>query len=171
MGKHVARIDYELMDALGIKPSHIMKSRNVWIGDRIEISSLDGRFSTYAACVPLYPSDEGKGMIRIDKQTRENLDNIGIGQKVRIRKVDFFAAKAVTIELIDSVSQLDNAYLQDRMDSYTIKEGDVVSLPDEKDTMITFRVSKINPKTKSTKGKAAVIAYDTQFTIVTANSK
>lgn len=52
VGRGVARIDYDSMDTL-----------NASTGDVIEIK---GKRRTVAKCLPLYPSDEGKGIIRID---------------------------------------------------------------------------------------------------------
>lgn len=169
VGRCVARIDYDLIDILGIKLSDVGDNCKVWIGDRIEISSPDGKFSTYAACVPLYPSDEGKSIIRLDRQTRNNIGkSIKIGQKVKIRKVDFFSAREVTIELRDSVSQkLDNACLQIEMNGLTAKEGDVISLP-HNGSKIAAKISKIIPRTK---GKPAVMSSNTQFTIITEDGK
>ena len=52
VGRGVARIDYDSMDTL-----------NASTGDVIEIK---GKRRKVAKCLPLYPSDEGKGIIRID---------------------------------------------------------------------------------------------------------
>jgi len=61
VGRGVARIDYDSMDTL-----------NASTGDVIEIK---GKRRTVAKCLPLYPSDEGKGIIRIDnvRQSEELL--------------------------------------------------------------------------------------------------
>ena len=58
VGRGVARIDYDSMDTL-----------NASTGDVIEIK---GKRRTVAKCLPLYPSDEGKGIIRIDGLGRNN---------------------------------------------------------------------------------------------------
>src|SRR5918911_695265 len=52
VGRGVARIDYDSMDSLSAST-----------GDVIEIR---GKRRTVAKCLPLYPSDEGKGIIRVD---------------------------------------------------------------------------------------------------------
>ncbi|HZS73078.1 MAG TPA: hypothetical protein VFA69_01105, partial [Candidatus Nitrosotalea sp.] len=52
VGRGVTRIDYESMDALGAST-----------GDILEIT---GKRRSVARCLPLYPSDEGKGIIRVD---------------------------------------------------------------------------------------------------------
>ena len=71
VGRGVARIDYDSMDAL-----------NASTGDVIEIK---GKRRTVAKCLPLYPSDEGKGIIRIDGLGRNN-SGIAIGDTITVRK-------------------------------------------------------------------------------------
>ena len=58
VGRGVARIDYDTMDSL-----------NASTGDIIEIK---GKRRTVAKCLPLHPSDEGKGRIRVDGLVRNN---------------------------------------------------------------------------------------------------
>ena len=60
VGRGVARIDYDSMDSLSASS-----------GDVIEIKGKDGR-RTVAKCLPLYPSDEGKGIIKGDGLVRNN---------------------------------------------------------------------------------------------------
>jgi transitional endoplasmic reticulum ATPase len=47
VGRVIARIDYEVMDSLDAKTGDILEIR--------------GKRRTVAKCLPLYPSDEGKG--------------------------------------------------------------------------------------------------------------
>src|SRR3972149_3012598 len=72
VGRDVARIDYDSMDTL-----------NASTGDVIEIK---GKRRTVAKCLPLYPSDEGKGIIRIDGLGRNN-SGIAIGDTIAVRKI------------------------------------------------------------------------------------
>ena len=58
VGRGVARIDYDAMDDLDAST-----------GDIIEIK---GKRKTVAKCLPLYPSDEGREVIRIDGLIRNN---------------------------------------------------------------------------------------------------
>jgi len=58
VGRGVARIDYDSLDTLSAST-----------GDGIEVT---GNRRTVAECLPLYPSDEGKGIIRIDGLGRNN---------------------------------------------------------------------------------------------------
>ena len=70
-------------------------------GDVIEIR---GKRRTVAKCLPLYPSDEGKGIIRVDGLVRNNA-GVAIGDTVVVRKI-----KAVPTEkVIDSCTFGSNA--------------------------------------------------------------
>ena len=74
--KGVARIDTEIMSALGLK--------------RGDIISITGERETVAIIDRSYPADIGEGIIRIDGLTRKNAKT-GIGEKVSIKKVhDFY---------------------------------------------------------------------------------
>ena len=72
MGRAVARLDYDAMDALSAST-----------GDVVEIV---GKRRTVAKCLPLYPSDEGKAMARIDGLIRNNA-GVAIGDMIVVKKV------------------------------------------------------------------------------------
>ena len=72
MGRGVSRIDYDSMDSLSAAT-----------GDVIEIR---GKRRTIAKCLPLYPSDEGKGIVRVDGLVRNNA-GVAIGDTVVVRKI------------------------------------------------------------------------------------
>ncbi len=52
VGSGVVRIDYDAMDALDASTSDVIE--------------LKGKRRTVGKCLPLYPSDEGRGVIRIE---------------------------------------------------------------------------------------------------------
>ena len=58
VGRGIARIDYDSMDSLSAST-----------GDVVEIR---GKRRTVVKCLPLYPSDEGKGIVRVDGLVRNN---------------------------------------------------------------------------------------------------
>src|SRR5919197_1466833 len=60
-----------------------MDSLSASTGDVIEIR---GKRRTVAKCLPLYPSDEGKGIIRVDGLVRNNA-GVAIGDTVVVRKI------------------------------------------------------------------------------------
>ena len=58
VGRGVARIDYDSMDSLSASTRDVIEIR--------------GKRRTVAKCLPLYPSDEGKGIVRVDGLVRNN---------------------------------------------------------------------------------------------------
>ena len=63
------------------------------VGDVVEII---GKKSTAAIVWRAHPDDEGKGLIRMDGLIRDNA-GVGIGDKVRIRKVEVSPANRITL--------------------------------------------------------------------------
>jgi transitional endoplasmic reticulum ATPase len=82
VGKGIARIDPLTMEELGLKP-----------GDVIEI---EGKAKAYATVYRGYLEDQGKGIIRIDGLLRQNA-KAGIGDKVKVRKVEVKEGKKVVL--------------------------------------------------------------------------
>jgi transitional endoplasmic reticulum ATPase len=83
VGRGIARIDMETMKKLGMVS-----------GDIIEI---EGKGATsYAVVWPGYPSEEGKGVILIDGNTRANA-KVGIDDRVRVRKIQAKPAERITL--------------------------------------------------------------------------
>ena len=114
VGRGVARIDYDVMDALGVST-----------GDVIEIR---GRKRTVAKCLPLYPSDEGRGIIRIDGLTRNNA-GVAIGDTVIIRKVKALPAERVILAPLENIPPIDERYIADALEGIPLTKGDNVMVP------------------------------------------
>ena len=92
VGRGVARIDYDSMDSLSAST-----------GDVIEIR---GKRRTVAKCLPLYPSDGGKGINRVDGLVRNNSGvGVAIGDTMLVRKIEAVPAEKV----IDSCTFGSNA--------------------------------------------------------------
>ena len=88
VGRAVARLDYDAMDGLDAST-----------GDVIDIK---GKRRTVAKCFPLYPSDEGKGMVRIDGLIRNNA-GVAIGDMVIVKKVKAPAAEKIVVAPLEAV--------------------------------------------------------------------
>ena len=113
--KGVARIDTEVMRALGL--------------NRGDIVSIQGERETVAIVDRSYPADIGEGIIRIDGLTRKNAKT-GIGEKVSIRKAQIKPAKKVTIAPAQQgiVVQGDPEAFKSGLLGRSIVKGDIVSL-------------------------------------------
>jgi transitional endoplasmic reticulum ATPase len=113
--KGVARIDTEVMRALGL--------------ERGDIVSIAGERETVAIVDRSYPADIGEGIIRIDGLTRKN-SKTGIGEKVTIKKAEIKTAKKLTIAPAQPgvVIQGDPEAFKNGLLGRALVKGDLVSL-------------------------------------------
>ncbi len=144
VGRGVARIDYDAMDALDAST-----------GDVIEIK---GKRRTVAKCLPLYPSDEGRGIVRIDGLIRNNA-GVAIGDMVIVRKVKAPPAEKVVVAPLEAVPPIDERYLADTLESVPVTKGDNVMIP-YFGGRLTFQVMAVSPV-----AEAALITQRTVFVI------
>ncbi|MBI2648494.1 MAG: CDC48 family AAA ATPase, partial [Thaumarchaeota archaeon] len=144
VGRGVARIDYDAMDALDAST-----------GDVIEIK---GKRRTVAKCLPLYPSDEGRGMARVDGLIRNNA-GVAIGDMVAVKKVKAVPAEKVVVAPSEAVPPIDERYLADALESVPVTKGDNVMVP-YFGGRLTFQVIGVSPV-----AEAALITQKTVFVI------
>src|SRR5690349_13664068 len=135
-----------------------MDSLNASTGDVIEIR---GKRRTVAKCLPLYPSDEGKGIIRIDGLSRNN-GGAAIGDTVEITKIKAVPAEKVIVAPLDSIPPVDERYLADALESVPVIKGDNVAVP-YFGGRLTFLVVEVAPAT------AVLITQKTSFHIAEKN--
>src|SRR5215831_14888148 len=114
VGRGVARIDYDTMDSLSAST-----------GDIIEIK---GKRRTVAKCLPLYPSDEGKGRIRVDGLVRNNA-GVAMEDTVTVRKIKAVPAEKVIVAPLEAIPPIDARYLADALESVPIIKGDNIMVP------------------------------------------
>jgi transitional endoplasmic reticulum ATPase len=144
VGRGVARIDYDAMDALDVST-----------GDVIEIK---GKRRTVAKCLPLYPSDEGRGIVRIDGLIRNNA-GVAIGDVVAVKKVKAPPAEKVVVAPLEAVPPIDERYLADALESVPVTKGDNIMIP-YFGGRLTFQVVGVSPA-----ADAALITQRTVFVI------
>ena len=144
VGRGVARIDYDAMDALDAST-----------GDVIEIK---GKRRTVAKCLPLYPSDEGRGIVRIDGLIRNNA-GVAIGDVVSVKKVKAPPAEKVVVAPLEAVPPIDERYLADALESVPVTKGDNIMIP-YFGGRLTFQVVGVSPA-----ADAALITQRTVFVI------
>ena len=144
VGRGVARIDYDAMDALDAST-----------GDVIEIK---GKRRTVAKCLPLYPSDEGRGIVRVDGLIRNNA-GVAIGDVVVVKKVKAPPAEKVVVAPLEAVPPIDERYLADALESVPVTKGDNIMIP-YFGGRLTFQVVGVSPA-----ADAALITQRTVFVI------
>ena len=144
VGRGIARIDYNTMDAI-----------NISTGDVIEVK---GKKKSVAKALPLYPSDEGKEMIRLDGMGRSNA-GAEIGETITIRKIKAVAAQKVIIEALEAIPPIDARYIADALESVPINKGGNILIP-YFGGRLTFQVIQITPE-----AEGAVVTQKTNFEI------
>ncbi len=109
-GRGLARID----------PVDIEKL-NATIGDIIEIV---GKKRTVAKVMPAFKEERGKGIVQIDGPTRGNAQ-IGLGEKVTIKKISWNPADNVVLTPITAVNlDRDSKYIGSLLDGLPVIAGD-----------------------------------------------
>ena len=144
VGRGTARIDYDTM-----------KSLEAVTGDIIEIK---GKRRTVAKCLPLYPSDEGKGIMRVDGLMRNNA-GIAIGDTVNAKKIKIVPAEKIMVSPLEAIPPIDERYLADALESTPVVKGDNVMVP-YFGGRLTFQIVGITPI-----ADAVLITNKTSFTI------
>lgn len=145
VGRGVCRLDYDSMDELDIAT-----------GDPLQLKYKNR--ITGAKALPLYPSDEGKSLIRIDSLVRQNLQ-MQIGEEVEITKIEISPAMMVTVYPIQDIPPLDERYLADALESVPTVVGDIVVIP-YFGGRLRFKVKKTDP------AGIVLITQATNFTIL-----
>jgi len=125
----VARLDYESMDVLGVSS-----------GDIVEIT---GKRKSVAKCLPLYSSDEGKGIIRVDGLARNNT-GVAVGDMVVLRKIKAVVAEKIIVAPLDAMPPIDERYLTDSLENIPLVKGDNIMVP-YFGGRLTFQVIGVTP--------------------------
>ena len=114
VGRGIARVDPEAAARLGLRS-----------GDILEIQ---GTKRTYAIYWPGYPEDRGKGIIRLDAQTRSNA-GAGIDDRVSVRKSEARLAKRVVLNPQEPLFLMGaEQYLLQLLSGRIVSVGDVVTI-------------------------------------------
>ena len=144
VGRGVARVDYDGMAALDAST-----------GDIVEIL---GKSRTVAKCLPLYPSDQGRGLIRMDGLIRLN-SGIAIGDTVTIRKIKALPAEKVVVTPQEVAPPIEERYVADALESVPVSKGDKIMVP-YFGGRVTFQVIDVSPN-----ADAVLITPSTTFRI------
>jgi transitional endoplasmic reticulum ATPase len=118
-----------------------------------------------AKCLPLYPSDEGKGIIRVDGLVRNNA-GVAIGDTVVVRKIKAIPAEKVIVAPLEAIPPIDERYLADALESVPLIKGDNVMVP-YFGGRLTFQVIGVSPTSSSS--EASIVTQKTMFTITTTD--
>lgn len=144
VGRGVARIDYNTMDKLSCAT-----------GDTILI---EGKSNGVARCMPLYPSDEDKEIIRMDNLLRTTT-RTEVADTVKISKIKAQRAEHVIVSPMEAIPPIDERYLADALENMPIMEEQRVFIP-YFGGRLRFVICDIKP------GQPAVVTQNTEFEII-----
>ncbi|HET6589971.1 MAG TPA: CDC48 family AAA ATPase [Candidatus Nitrosocosmicus sp.] len=138
VGKGMALVDPEIMESMQLKT-----------GDVIEIISKK-RKSTYVLLWSSPPSDYGKGLIRIDGYTRNNIGE-GIDDRISIGKIENVEkSEQVILSPTEELNVVGlEEHLPELLDGRVITRGDVIPV-NMRGRKIGFVINSISPINKVT---------------------
>ncbi len=151
VGKRRARIEPEAMEYLKVEP-----------GDMVEIV---GKRSSCAIVWPTDDDEKAPDAIRIDGQTRKNVD-VSINDLVSVRKIVAKPAKSVVLMPVNGNVTVDKEFtdfVKNRLKGLPLSEGDEISVMILGNSM-DFKIHKISPKS------VVKIERSTILTILTETS-
>jgi len=131
VGRNIARIDYDTMDAL-----------NLNTGTTILLKSKKDKIAVGKA-LPLYPADEGKKMIRIDGIMRKNLDVI-VKESIIIQKTETKHAEEITVRPLEATPPIDENYIAECLEGSPVIKHSAFYIP-YFGSRITFVVEDTKP--------------------------
>lgn len=156
VGRNVARIDRQTLEALRVSEGFVLELRGK-------------SRATVAKCLPLSdPSDEGKGIIRLDGLTRNNA-SAWIGDMVSVRCIQARRAEKVVVTPQEAILNVSEIYIAKALESVPIITGDTVMVP-YFGGYLTFIVAEVTPEKdavipESSQPIAVLITTHTQFMI------
>ncbi|HUK75664.1 MAG TPA: AAA family ATPase, partial [Nitrososphaerales archaeon] len=147
VGRGLAAIDPKVMDELGLSA-----------GDVIEITGKGKK--SHAVLWTGYPEDHGRGLIRVDGYTRNNI-NVGIDDTVAIAPVQAKQAQEIVLAPTEklNIEGLEE-YLPEVLENHVMTKGDSLPL-NIMGTKIDFVVESTSPP------GAAVVTLETGFRLGT----
>jgi transitional endoplasmic reticulum ATPase len=149
IGRGVIRIDKNTMDELMITS-----------GDVVEIL---GKKKAVAKCLPIYPADEGKKIIRIDGLIRNNCDT-KFGNYVFVKKINFSFAGSVMVIPLEAIPPIDPRYIADALESVPLIPEQYLMVP-YFGGRLTFKVVGIIPEITDDV-EAVIVTQKTTFGIL-----
>jgi transitional endoplasmic reticulum ATPase len=116
VGRGIARIDSKTQDVLRVSSG--------------EIVELTGKKTTAAVVWPIYPADEGLGIIRIDGTLRRNAGT-SLEETVRVRKADVHPATRVNLAPTVPIRFRSdfNEYVKRQLEGKPVTRGDAITIP------------------------------------------
>jgi len=133
-GRGIARLDPRDIERLGASISDVVEVR--------------GKRATAAKLMPARQADRGKEIVQIDGIARQNAQ-VGLDEKVSLRKVDYQTARSVTLEPLTSTRALPRGshsrYLVRLLEGLVLTRGDRVRVNLFGSEAVDFTVADCKP--------------------------
>jgi len=146
VGRGIARLDPLDIERLGATISDIVEIR--------------GGRATAAKLMPAYHADRGKGIVQIDGIVRQNAQ-VGLDEKVSLRKVDYQTARAVTLEPLTATRALpsgsDSSYVGRLLEGLVLTPGDRVRVNLFGTRAVDFTMADCSPAGVVIVGRATAV--------------
>ena len=137
----------------------IIEEHNLATGDVLELTNDTSSKKSYVLLWTSHPNDYGKGLIRIDGYTRENI-SVGIDDQINVQKVDVENAEEILMSPLEdlNIAGLED-YFSEKLDGRVVAKDDVILF-----NMMGRRIGFIIVSTKP-QNKALLINSNTKFKI------
>ena len=153
VGRGIALIDPRIIEEYDLRT-----------GDVLELTNDHTSKKSYVLLWSSNPNDYGKGLIRIDGYTRENI-SAGIDDQVKVQKVNVENAEEIKMSPIEDLNIVGlEGYLSEKLDGRVVSKDDVILF-----NIIGKRIGFIIVSTKP-QNPALLINSDTKFNIGSKSS-
>jgi transitional endoplasmic reticulum ATPase len=153
VGRGIALIDPRIIEEYDLRT-----------GDVLELTNDHTSKKSYVLLWSSNPNDYGKGLIRIDGYTRENI-SAGIDDQVKVQKVDVENAEEIKMSPIEDLNIVGlEGYLSEKLDGRVVSKDDVILF-----NLMGKRIGFIIVSTKP-QNPALLINSDTKFNIGSKSS-
>ncbi|HJY11042.1 MAG TPA: AAA family ATPase, partial [Nitrososphaeraceae archaeon] len=148
VGRGIALIDPRIIEEYDLRT-----------GDVLELTHESTSKKSYVLLWSSNPNDYGKGLIRIDGYTRENI-SVGIDDQVNVQKVNVEKAEEINMSPIEDLNIIGlEDYLSEKLDGRVVSKDDVILF-----NIMGKRIGFIIVSTKP-QNRALLINSDTKFKI------
>ena len=153
VGRGIALIDPRIIEEYDLRT-----------GDVLELTNDHTSKKSYVLLWSSNPNDYGKGLIRIDGYTRENI-SAGIDDQVKVQKVNVENAEEIKMSPIEDINIVGlEGYLSEKLDGRVVSKDDVILF-----NIMGKRIGFIIVSTKP-QNPALLINSDTKFNIGSKSS-
>ena len=153
VGRGIALIDPKIIEEYDLRT-----------GDVLELTHESTSKKSYVLLWSSNPNDYGKGLIRIDGYTRENI-SVGIDDQVNVQRVNVEKAEEIKMSPIEDLNIVGlEDYLSEKLDGRVVAKDDVILF-----NIMGKRIGFIIVYTKP-QNRALLINSDTKFKIGSKSS-